>query len=117
MLLFDPAGPAPIHSRAGLRALTTDQTNGYEVGTTVERTTGLIPKWGAGFMIKGNSAEQGLASPASYGHQGATGCVGWADPTYGVTIAFVSNSHVRKGYREWIERLEEAVNVALAAAT
>ncbi len=46
----------------------------------------------------------GIASPQSYGHFGGTGCAGWIDPVAGVTVAFVSNSHVMRGRDEWHER-------------
>jgi CubicO group peptidase (beta-lactamase class C family) len=113
LLLFDPKGTQTIHSAAGWRAMTTDQTGGYRS----EAAAYPISKWCAGFMLQAEIHAGGIASPGSYGHQGGTGCVGWIDPAYGVTVAFVSNSHGLRGRDEWLERVEEAANVALAAAT
>ena len=117
LLLFDPNAAKHIHSTAAIATMTTDQTHGYEIGATAPRPDGIIPQWGAGFMIKGASGEVGLASPESYGHMGATGCIAWVDPRSRVSLAFVSNSHIRRGYDELLARLEQAVNVALSSAT
>ena len=92
LLLFDPSGPGPIHSAAGLRTMTTDQTNVFRSAAPVLSPEYPVSKWGVGFMIQGENGEVGLASPESYGHLGGTGCVGWIDPVYRVTVAFVSNS-------------------------
>lgn len=112
LLLFDPHGAQTIHSAAGLRAMTTDQTGAHTGGNAAFP----VSKWGAGFMLQDRNGEGGIASPESYGHQGGTGCVGWIDPVYGVTVAFVSNSHGNRGRDEWRDRVEEAVNVSLSAA-
>jgi len=36
-----------------------------------------------------------LVSPASFDHDGASGCILWADPVHDVVVAFVSNRHAR----------------------
>ena len=113
LLHFTPNGLPPLHTTAGLRTMTTDQTGGYRS----EAAGFPIVKWGAGFALQAGEGVIGIASPESYGHFGGTGCAGWIDPVAGVTVAFVSNSHVMRGRDEWHERLEEAVNVAIAAAT
>ena len=117
LLLFDPSSPEKFHSTAGLRVMTTDQTNVFRSAAPVLSAEYPVSKWGAGFMIQGENGEVGLASPESYGHLGGTGCVGWIDPVHRVTVAFVSNSDVWHGFDEWRDRLEEAVNVAIAGAT
>ena len=113
LLLFDPHGANTIHSAAGLRAMTTNQTGGFRS----EAAAYPIAKWAAGFALQEGNGDAGIASEESYGHLGGTGCVGWVDPRYGVTVAFVSNGHGNRGLDEWRERLEEAVNVSVAAAT
>jgi CubicO group peptidase (beta-lactamase class C family) len=117
LLLFDPNGPETIHSAAGLRIMTTDQTNVVRIAPPMLSPEYPVLKWGAEFMIQGENGEVGLASPESYGHLGGTGCVGWIDPVHRVTVAFVSNSDAGRGWDEWRDRLEEAVNVAIAGAT
>jgi CubicO group peptidase (beta-lactamase class C family) len=113
LLHFDPQGERRLHSRAGLRTMTTDQTFGYR--STAEDYP--IFKWGAGFALQAGEGDAGIASSRSYGHLGGTGCAGWIDPEYGVSVAFVSNSHANRGRDEWLERMEEAGNVAVASVT
>ena len=113
LLLFDPQGARQLNSRAGLQTMTTDQTFPYR--STAKRYP--ISKWGAGFALQAGSGDAGIASIGTYGHAGGTGCVGRIDPSHGVTVAFVSNSHASRDPHEWLERLEEAVNVTIAAVT
>jgi CubicO group peptidase (beta-lactamase class C family) len=110
LLHFDPRSGRTLHTTAGLRAMTTNQTAWYRS----EAEGYPISKWGAGFVLQAGEGDAGIASAGSYGHFGGTGCAGWVDPEFGVTVAFVSNSHVMRGRDEWHERLEEAVNVAIA---
>lgn len=117
LLLFDPQSGWHLHAAATRAAMTTDQTNGFEPGETYPQPPGLVPPWGLGFMLKHAGSESGIASPESYGHQGATGCVAWCDPRWKVSVAFVSNRHLRADVDEWRMRVESAVNVALAAVT
>lgn len=117
ILHFDPSSPRRLHSEAALAAMTRDQTGGLLLGETAPLPDRVIPPWGAGFMLRGRFDTPGIASPESYGHMGATGCVAWVDPRWRVSLAFVSNSHIRRGYDEVLSRLESAINVALSAAT
>jgi CubicO group peptidase (beta-lactamase class C family) len=117
-LLFAPSGTTRIHSAAGIRAMTTDQTNGYVAGGPGSFSDGVPRPWGIGFMIKGQAPMGGdLLSPQSFGHGGATGCTLWIDPVEDVVIAYVSNSHARKGRPPFTERLVRTVNGVLAAVT
>jgi CubicO group peptidase (beta-lactamase class C family) len=113
LLLFDPLGERRLHSRAGLRTMTTDQTFGYR--GTAEGFP--LFKWGAGFALQAGLGDAGIASSGSYGHFGGTGCAGWIDPEYGVSVAFVSNGHAMRGRDEWQERMEEAVSVGVGAVS
>jgi CubicO group peptidase (beta-lactamase class C family) len=113
-LLYAPGGPRRLHSRAGLRAMTTDQTGGDFPGEVVFEPAGIIHAWGAGFMIKGRTSLVDLASPESFGHGGASGCMLWIDPSLDLTIAFASNLHLNLGEPAWIHRLDRVLNVVMA---
>jgi CubicO group peptidase (beta-lactamase class C family) len=71
----------------------------------------------ARIVDQGRVAGAGIILIGTYGHAGGTGCVGRIDPAHGVTVAFVSNSHADHGWDEWRDRLEESVNVTIAAVT
>jgi CubicO group peptidase (beta-lactamase class C family) len=118
MLLFDPAGTRRIHSAAALTAMTSDQAHAYSLFFTPRNVpVQPIANWGIGFILKDRSADSGIASPESFGHEGASGCVIWCDPRLRVSFAFVSNSHLRGGMDDWIARMEAAINVCLSTAT
>jgi CubicO group peptidase (beta-lactamase class C family) len=72
LLLFDPLGERRLHSRAGLRTMTTDQTFGFR-GTAEGYP---IFKWGAGFALQAGEGDAGIASLRSYGHFGGPGALG-----------------------------------------
>lgn len=118
MLLFDPYGTRRIHSGAALDAMISDQAHAYSLFFT-PRNEPVVPiaNWGIGFILKDRSADSGIASPESFGHEGASGCVIWCDPRQRVSLAFVSNSHLYGGMEEWTTRMEAAINVCLSAAT
>lgn len=117
ILLFDPDGPARIHSAAALAAMTSDQISGWSIIHPTAPPEAPIAKWGIGWILKDRSADTGIASPESFGHMGASGCIVWHDPRHRVSFAFVSNSHLLGGWDDWADRIEAATNVALAAAT
>ncbi len=110
-----------VHQRSGpfltsvsmpkrLRTMTTDQTS----ATAVPPRTTPAFEWGDGFALQ---AAQGNASPRRCGHFSGTGCAGWIDLEYSITIAFVSNVHANRGRDEWLEHMEEAIDVSIAALT
>lgn len=117
MLLFDPAGARRIHSTAAMAAMTSDQTRIRPLFGYRPDPVQSIESWGIGFILKERSADAGITSPESFGHEGASGCVIWCDPRQRVSLAFVSNSHLLGGMDEWSARIEGAINVCLAAAT
>jgi len=118
MLLFDPYGPRRIHSAAALAAMVSDQAHAYSLFFEPRGEPAQpIANWGIGFILKDRSADSGIASPESFGHEGASGCVIWCDPVQRVSLAFVSNSHLLGGMDEWTTRMEAAINVCLSAAT
>jgi len=117
-LLFAPSGTTRIHSGAGIRTMTTDQTSGHVAGGPGSFSDGVPRPWGIGFMIKGQAPMGGdLLSPQSFGHGGASGCTLWIDPVEDVVVAYVSNSHASKGRPPFTERLVRTVNGVLAAVT
>ncbi|TXG87488.1 MAG: class A beta-lactamase-related serine hydrolase [Thermomicrobiales bacterium] len=112
LLHFDPNTELRLHSRAGVRAMSTDQT-------AVFRSDAVdfpIGKWGAGFQLQTGWGDTGLGAIDSFGHMGGTGCVGWISPADAVSVAFVSNRYW-SGDPASRERREAAVNLAIAAAT
>jgi CubicO group peptidase (beta-lactamase class C family) len=118
MLLFDPYGSKRIHSGAALAAMISDQAHAYSLFFAPrEAPVQPIANWGLGFILKDRSADSGIASPESFGHEGASGCVIWCDPRQRVSFAFVSNSHLFGGIPEWTTRIEAAINVGLSAAS
>lgn len=118
ILLFDPYGTRRLHSAAATAAMTSDQAHAYSLFFTPrEAPVQPIANWGLGFILKDRSADSGIASPESFGHEGASGCVIWCDPRQRVSLAFVSNSHLLGGIPEWTRRIEAAINVGLSAAS
>ena len=116
-LLFDPAATNTIFTRVGVQAMTTDQTGGDLPGEDAIVRTGVIHAWGAGFMIKGESGFPELVSPASYGHGGASGCYLWIDPEWRTTVAIVSRTHYNAAPDDFFPRLDQTLNVVMAATT
>ncbi|MFN8590374.1 MAG: serine hydrolase domain-containing protein [Thermomicrobiales bacterium] len=107
-LCFAPGG-RPFLSAATVQAMTTDQT-----GDAI--TCSGVRPWGLGFEIK-NSDFPSLASPGSYGHGGATGCLVWIDPVYEVVVAFVSTRHYNADPLGFELRQECLLNTVLASLT
>jgi CubicO group peptidase (beta-lactamase class C family) len=118
-LLFTPHSPVPLFSRASIQTMTTDQVSAVSWAEEDSPLPGRLRAWGGGFALKGPAGFPALASPDSYGHPGATGCLLWIDPGHDVVIAFVSNRHVRADANEaaFFSRLERVVNVVLSCLT
>lgn len=115
-LLFAPGGETRIHSAAGLRTMTTDQTGGHAFGGFPGQQGADRPiPWGIGFMLLRPGFGPDLMSPGSYGHGGASGCYLWIDPLAGVTFAYVSNKHGNTGRIPFTRRMVAATNVTMAA--
>jgi len=80
---IDGAGAGPLLSADQLAAATTTQTSGNDRVLFLETTFGL------GFMTSSPFAPFGGAR--SFGHAGAGGSVGFADPEHGLGVAYVMN--------------------------
>ena len=116
-LLFDPNRDARLFSRAGTRALTSDQT-GYDFPDAVtEPISPSVQAWGLGFQIKGAMTFPELVSPEAFGHPGASGCIVCVDPVYDVAFSFVSNRHLNLGLDAWNDRLMQITNVVMSCMT
>ncbi len=111
---FAPGGPR-VHSAATVRAMLSDQTGGVRgkhvalAGLSAEaRVT-----WGLGWMLQSADTPalfSDLAAVGSFGHGGASGCHVCVDPSIDLTVAVVSNSHVRLGRDAWQRRLQSMLN-------
>jgi CubicO group peptidase (beta-lactamase class C family) len=109
-LCFAPGGPRFL-SEAAVRTMTSNQ-----VGDRDPRVTGAVVPWGLGFELRASGFPV-LASPASYGHGGASGCLLWIDPAYDAVIAFVSNRHYNVDPEGFEQRVERVLNSTLACLT
>ena len=116
-LLFDLNRERRLFSRVATQIMTTDQT-GYDFPDAVtEPMSPAVQAWGLGFQIKGAMTFPELASPAAFGHPGATGCIVAVDPAYDIAYSFVSNRHLNLGYDEWTDRLMQIGNVVMSCLT
>jgi CubicO group peptidase (beta-lactamase class C family) len=118
-LLFAPGGSRHLLSEATIRAMTRDQLGGLLLEGP-HRIYPLAPEpYGLGFAVSGCFLGVGddLASPVSFGHDGASGCILLIDPVADLTIAFVSNRHVLTGRERFGFRLTSIVNGVVAALT
>ena len=116
-LLFDPNREETLFSRVATQAMITDQT-GYDFPDAMtEPMSPAVRAWGLGFMVKDRMGFPELASPAAFGHPGATGCMVLVDPTYDLAFAYVSNQHLNTGYDAWNDRLMMITNVVMAGMT
>ena len=68
---------------ATVRRATVEQSNGPD------RVLFVPTRFGLGFFLP--SSFEPLAGPASFGHAGAGGCLGFADPDTGVAFGYVMN--------------------------
>jgi CubicO group peptidase (beta-lactamase class C family) len=119
-LLFAPGGDRRILSEATIRAMTTDQTGGAVIGSLIGLSPDAPRPWGLGFGVRGNTVTFGfgdITSPQSFGHPGATGCTVLVDPVANVSLAFVSNRHLRADPVRATFRLDAIINGVLAAVT
>jgi CubicO group peptidase (beta-lactamase class C family) len=118
-LLFVPGRDSPFLSDAARQTMVCDQVGAGSHSEPDSPLPGALPPWGLGFMVKGAAGFPALASPGSFGHSGATGCLLWIDPGYDLVLAFVSNRHAQAdaagaGHQYRAERI---YNVALACLT
>jgi CubicO group peptidase (beta-lactamase class C family) len=53
-----------------------------------DQILGLEIRKGLGYFLPGPNAESIPDSPGAFGHPGAGGSVGWADPAHGLAVGF-----------------------------
>ena len=75
-----------------------------------DRILGQPTRWGLGFSL--SSERSALLGPKSFGHAGAGGSIGVADPDSGVAMAYVMNLH-KMSDDDRAARLMEAVRASL----
>lgn len=83
-------GETRVLSPATVQTMTTDQTS-YLPG--IPESDRLARRWGLGWRLKDRAASVfgDLTSDATFGHEGATGTVVWADPETGTTCVLFTN--------------------------
>jgi CubicO group peptidase (beta-lactamase class C family) len=106
--------PANLWDPAVLRDVTSRVRNDYPTvipGLSAMRTRGLELQGdgaGAAFRIGG-----GRVAPSAFGHGGAAGQIAWADPTTGISFAYLTNGSDRHAIRS--SRRIQQLNAAVAA--
>ena len=117
-LLFAPGAGGGVLARATASQMISDQNPGHVPGSAYDGDSPARFAWGLGFFLKGRAGfGPDLASPACFGHDGASGCGLWVDPLHEVAVAFVSNRHVNTGRAAFRRRITAVGNAALAALT
>jgi beta-lactamase class C len=92
--------PAGFLSPALLYEATSDQTNGLPGGSVSPLIYPHCP-WGLGPDLRGNKQPHWAprsASPDSFGHAGASGCLAWCEPRYDLTYAFLGTRTADSGW-------------------
>ncbi|WP_243230129.1 serine hydrolase domain-containing protein [Microbacterium sp. CIAB417] len=84
---------ATVRTTDGVRLLDdatiAEQTRPQSEGQPYFAVPGPWPRWASGYML--TSDRRPLLSAQSFGHDGAGGQLGFADPKYGVGFGFVTN--------------------------
>jgi CubicO group peptidase (beta-lactamase class C family) len=60
----------------------------------IDRVLRLPVRWSQGFQLGGPSRSRAMGSrsdPLTFGHNGSNACVGWADPTRRLVMAYLTN--------------------------
>ncbi len=118
--MFMPGG-ARFLTDGSVRAMTSDQTGGVP-GTHPSMqgyASDVHVPWAIGFALQTERVPGlycDLASPHTFGHGGATGCVLVCDPECGLVVALTTNTHLRTGRDAWTRRMQSVVNCVFAGA-
>ena len=76
--------------------------------------------WAIGFALQTDRVPglySDLASFATFGHGGASGCVLVCDPACGLVIAITTNTHLAAGREPWYRRIQSILNPVFAEFT
>ena len=114
-LLFDPNRDQRLFSPITTMTMITDQTGLDFPDELTEPMSPAVRAWGIGFHVKGRMAFPELASPAAFGHPGATGCLLLVDPVLDVAFSYVSNRHLNTSMDGWNSRLSAMANVVMSS--
>jgi CubicO group peptidase (beta-lactamase class C family) len=82
-----PTRGVRVLSSDAVRRLTAPRSTGP--GATDTETDGPFHRWGAGVQLSSEALT--WLSPSSFGHDGAGGQAGFADPAYGIGFGYVTN--------------------------
>lgn len=102
--LIGPVDGKQLFEESTLRRAITPEAEG------TDRILGQPTRWGLGFSLA--SERSGMLGPGSFGHAGAGGSIGLADPDSGVAMAYVMNLH-KMADDDRAGRLMEAVRASL----
>ena len=120
LLHFAPTGPRVL-SDTTIAAMTRNQTGvvtGIHPSVKGYDTTAPMP-WGIGWALQTEhlpALQCELAGFRTFGHGGASGCQVFIDPENDVSVAVLTNSHLRSGREPWYRRLQSLMNVAYNTA-
>ena len=115
---FAPGGPR-ILREATVRTMTSDMAGGVRGHVIAQegRSPVAPAPWGLGWGLQ-NAYTPGvycdLSSNRTFGHGGASGCWCFVDPDTNISVAVMSNTHLRSGRDAWTVRLKTMVNAAYA---
>ena len=118
---FAPDGPRTL-AEATVRAMTSPQTAGApgEHPLLDGFPPDAVIPWGFGFALQTEAAPavfSELASFATFGHPGASGCQILVDPAADLLVVLLTNTHILTGRDTWLRRQQEIVNACFALAT
>jgi CubicO group peptidase (beta-lactamase class C family) len=116
---FLARGPRLL-SAAGVRAMTTDQTEGVPGGVESAKAWWPSGRWGLGWEVKGPKRRHWtgeLTSPATFCHFGAAGTLVWADPERDVALAVFANRMVARMWNFILPRWARLSNAIVAAVS
>ncbi len=114
LLHFAPTGPRVL-SNTTIAAMTRNQTGvvtGIHPSVKGYDTTAPMP-WGIGWALQTEhlpALQCELASFKTFGHGGASGCQVFIDPETDISVAVLTNSHLRAGREPWYRRLQSMMN-------
>lgn len=114
------AGGRRCLSEAGVRAMTSDQSQGVPGGVESGRVAWDIAHWGLGWEVKGTKRRHWtgeLTSPQTFCHFGHAGTLLWADPERDLALAVFSNRAVTRMWTFILPRWARLSNAVVAAAT
>ncbi len=120
LLHFAPTGPRVL-SNTTIAAMTRNQTGvvtGIHPSVKGYDSSAPMP-WGIGWALQTEhlpALQCELASFKTFGHGGASGCQVFVDPETDVSVAILTNSHLRAGREPWYRRLQSLMNLAYNTA-